>query len=117
MAKKSDAFDEVEKGLQYKYGDKERERSNRASGLADLARGLSRSCPLRHDKVAWTGPPHDAVQAWVCLDCKAVCCEPEVVDRGYDFATVPDWIVEEILDLDLKRQSTMGNPASFGMSH
>lgn len=115
-----DCMNVVEKGLHYKFWDKERERSNRAARLADDARGGIRTearcftIPV-HDRVAWIGPPHDPIQAWVCLSCKGVACEPEIKDRGYDFKEVPDWIITEIMDLDLKRQ-VAGNPKSFGMS-
>ena len=105
---------EVEKLLQYRYHDKERERSNRAAGMHDLALGTARRCPMRHDSIAWSGPPHDAVRCYVCLRCNAAASEPEIKDRGYDFDTVPDWIILEIFDLDLQRQSDLGNPRQFG---
>ena len=109
-----DAFKEVEKLLHYRFWDKERERSNRAAGLAEQARGTRRRCPLRHDMIAWSGPPHDPIRCYICLRCNAAASEPEIKDRGYDFETVPDWIIDQIFDLDLQRQSTLGNPASFG---
>ena len=98
------AFQEVEKLLKYRFWDKERERSQRARGLAELAIGTRRRCPLRHDRIAWSGPPHDSIRTYICLRCNACACEPEIKDRGYDFDTVPDWIIHEILDLDLQRQ-------------
>ena len=104
---------EVEKMLQYRYHDKERERSNRAAGLADVARGTKRRCPLRHDQIAWSGPPHDEVRAYICLRCNAAASEPEIKHMGFDFDTVPDWIITSILDMDLQRQTEMGNPAFF----
>ncbi len=107
-------FHEVEKMLKYKFHDKERERSNRATGLADAARGTRRICPLRHQRIAWVGPPHDSIRAYVCLDCHGMASEPEIKDRGYDFDEIPDWIIHEILDLDLERQAE-GNPTQFGM--
>jgi len=98
-------FREVEKLLQYRFHDKERERSNRAALLRAQGPSITgRFCPLRHPRIAWSGPPHDAIRAWVCLDCHAAACEPEIKDRGCDFDTVPDWILENILDLDLQRQ-------------
>lgn len=106
------AFKEVEKMLHYRFWDKERERSNRASGLAALAQGTKRRCPLRHDTFAWSGPPHDAVRCYVCLRCNAAASEPEIKDRGYDFETVPIEILDEIWDLDLQRQAA-GNSAQF----
>ena len=108
-----DMFREVEKLLKYRFWDKERERSNRAAGLVDLAKGIVRRCPMRHDRIAWSGPPHDAIRAYVCLRCNAAACEPEIKDRGFEFDTVPDWIIEEILDLDLQRQAD-GNRRVFG---
>ena len=108
-----DMFREVEKLLKYRFWDKERERSNRAAGLAVAAKGLRRRCPLRHSRIAWSGPPHDAVRTYVCLDCNAAACEPEIKDNGFEFDTVPDWIIDGILDLDLQRQSDQGNPSFY----
>jgi len=100
-----DMFKEVEKLLHYRFWDKERERSNRAALLRAQGPSITgRFCPLRHPRLAWSGPPHDAIRAWVCLECHAAACEPEIKDRGCDFDTVPDWILENILDLDLQRQ-------------
>mgnify|MGYP001592318109 CR=1 FL=1 len=107
-------FAEVEKMLKFKFWDKGRERSNRAAGLADRARGTTRICPMRHDQLAYSGPPDDSVQTYVCLRCNAAACEPEIKDRGYEFGSCPDWIIYEILDLDLKRQAE-GNAKLFGM--
>mgnify|MGYP001573395841 CR=1 FL=1 len=107
-------FREVEKMLHYRYADKERERSNRSAGLRQAALGTRRRCPLRHERIAWSGPPHDAVRAYVCLECNAAACEPEIKDMGFDFDTVPDWIIHRILDADLERQTDLGNPAFFG---
>ena len=108
-----DYFREVERMLRYRFADKERERSNRAAGLVELARGTTRRCPLRHNRIAWSGPPHDAIRSYVCLECNAAACEPEIRDRGFDFDTVPDWEIDRILDLDLQRQAE-GNARSFG---
>lgn len=108
-----DAFKEVEKLMRYRFGDKERQRSNRAAALVQAALGTTRRCPMRHDQIAWSGPPHDRIRAYVCLRCNAAACEPEIKDRGYDFDTVPDWIIHEILDLDLRRQAE-GNKKLFG---
>jgi hypothetical protein len=107
-----DAFQEAEKLLKAKFWDKERERSNRAAGLAGLAIGTKRRCPMRHDRIAWSGPPHDKIRAYVCLRCNAAACEPEIKDRGFDFDTIPDFEIHKILDLDLERQAK-GNPRSF----
>lgn len=106
-------FREVEKMLHHRFWDKERERSNRAAGLTELARGTKRRCPLRHDMIAWSGPPHDQIRCYICLRCNAAASEPEIKDRGFDFETVPDWIIDAIFDLDLQRQAE-GNPVSFG---
>ena len=111
---KEDMFKLVEKMLRYRFRDKERERSQRAHGLAQAARGTKRRCPMRHDTIAWSGPPHDSVRAYVCLRCNAAVSEPEIKDRGFDFDTIPDWEILRILDLDLQRQADMGNPTFFG---
>lgn len=107
------AFAEAEKLLKYRWWDKERERSNRAAALAAAAKGTARRCPLRHDSIAWSGPPHDAVRCYICLRCNAAASEPEIKDMGYDFETVPDWIILQILDLDLQRQAEMGNRSFY----
>lgn len=109
-----DAFKEVEKRLKYRFWDKERERSNRAAALAQAAKGTVRRCPLRHDMIAWSGPPHDAVRAYVCLRCNAAASEPEIKDMGFEFDTIPDWEIMKILDLDLQRQSALGSRQFFG---
>ena len=114
-----DAFAEVERMLKHRFRDKERERSNRAAGLAEVNKGTPRRCPLRHDTIAWSGPPHDAVRHYICLRCYAAASEPEIRDRGYDFGPedgdnpVPDWVLDEIFDLDLARQSELGNQKQF----
>ena len=100
------AFKEVEAMLKRRFWDKERERSQRASGLAEAAKGTRRRCPLRHSRIAWSGPPHDTIRCYICLDCNAAASEPEIKDRGFDFDTVPDWIIDAILDLDLGRQAS-----------
>ena len=111
---KENMFQTVEKMLHHRYWDKGRERSNRAAGLAEQARGTRRRCPLRHDTIGFSGPPFDKVLCYVCLRCNAAASEPEIKDRGFDFWTVPDWEIDRIFDLDLERQSTMGNPSFFG---
>jgi hypothetical protein len=106
-------FHEVEKMLKYRFWDKERERSNRAAGLAEAAQGSKRRCPLRHDWIAWSGPPHDPIRTYVCLRCNACACEPEIRDRGFDFDTVLLEEIHAIMDLDLQRQAE-GSPKMFG---
>ena len=107
------AFAEVEKRLKYRWWDKERERSNHAKKLVDMAQGTRRLCPLNHDQIAWVGPPHDTVRAYVCLRCNAAACEPEIKDYGSEFETVGDWTIKQILDADLQRQANR-NPKTFG---
>jgi len=107
-------FAEVEKMLKYRWWDKARERSNRAAALAEMAMGSPRRCPLRHDMIAWSGPPHDKIRCYICLRCNAAASEPEIKDRGFDFDTIPDWEIDKILDLDLERQAKMGNRSVFG---
>jgi hypothetical protein len=103
-------FEETEKLLKYRYWDKERERSNRAAALRESAVGTRRRCPLRHDMLAWSGPPHDTVRAYICLRCNAAASEPEIRDRGFTFEEIPDWEIMAILDLDLER---MGADSKF----
>lgn len=110
---REDMFKEAERLMRAKAGDKERERSNRAAGLHGLAMGTRRRCPMRHDTLAWSGPPHDSVRAYVCLRCNAAASEPEIKHFGYEFETVPDWVLYQILDADLQRQATT-NPVTFG---
>ena len=109
-----DAFKEVEKLLKYRFWDKERERSNRAAGIVQSTRGTKRRCPLNHDQIAWSGPPHDKIRAYICIRCGGAASEPEIKDRGFDFDTIPDWEIMKILDLDLGRQAKLGNKAFFG---
>ena len=106
-------FAEVEKLLKHRFLDKERERSQRAAALVEAAQGTRRRCPLRHDMIAWSGPPYDKIRCYVCLRCNAAASEPEIKSMGYDFDTVPDWIITEILDLDLQRQAE-GKGKLFG---
>ena len=108
------AFAEVERMLKARFWDKARERSNHAKQLAYAAQGTVRRCPLRHSRYAWSGPPHDTIRCYVCLDCGAVASEPEIKDRGLNFDTVVEEVIIEIFDLDLKRQSEMGNRQFFG---
>ena len=98
------AFKEVEKRLWYRWWDKGRERSNRAHQMME-AGAVGRRCIMKHDQLAYTGPPDDTVRAYVCLRCHAAACEPEIKDRNYSFDTVPDWIIKDILDTDLGRQA------------
>ena len=100
---------DVEKMLKARFWDKERERSNRAAGMHEMAIGTRRRClPYpSHQKIAWVGPPHDKIRAYVCLNCNAAASEPEIIDRGYDFETIPDYAIHAIFDLDLERQSEM----------
>ena len=109
---KEDMFALTEKMMHYRFRDKERERSNRAAKIARELRGSYRRCPSfpPHDVVVWSGPPHDAIQAWVCRFCGAVASEPEIKDRGVDFSAATSELIEEIMDLDLQRQ---GNAMQF----
>ena len=92
---KEDMFRLVEKRLKYRFWDKERERSNHAVQLQEA--GVTRPrCP--HLRIAWSGPPHNAVQAITCLDCQSFATEPEMRDQGFDFNDCPDWIFFAIMD-------------------
>ena len=106
-------FKEVEKMLHYKFWDKERERSNRAAGMASTGIVAAR-CVMRHDQIAWVGPPHDKIRAYVCLRCHAAASEPEIKDRGFAFETIADFDLDTIFDLDLQRQSQGGRVAYTG---
>ena len=108
-----DMFKEVEKLLHYKWWDKERERSNRATAMA-AAGAIASRCLTHHDQLAMVGPPHDEIRAYVCLRCHAIACEPEIKHRGFDYETIPDWEIDTILDLDLERQRK-GNSRMFAM--
>ena len=110
---KEDMFAEAEKQMKYRAGHKEQERSNRAAGLHDLSLGTRRGCPMRHDKIAWVGPPHDAVRGYVCLWCNAAASEPEIKDLGYEFDLVSDTMIHAIMDEDLIRQAG-SNAKQFG---
>ena len=93
----------VEKRSKYRFSDKERERSNHAKLLHD-AGPVGRRCLRQHQQIAYSGPPHDKIRAYVCLDCHAAASEPEIKDRGFEFATIHDSELDKILDLDLERQ-------------
>ena len=108
-----DASKEVDKWSKYRFWDKERERSNRAAAMAANWRVAAR-CIMRHDQIAWVGPPHDPIRAYVCLRCHAAASEPEIKDRGFTFEEIPDWEIDAILNLDLQRQAS--NPKTFAMN-
>ena len=112
---KEDMFAEAEKLMRYKARGKERERSNRAAGLHETAMGTRRRCPMRHDTIAWSGPPHDEVRAYICLRCNAAASEPEIKYYGYEFDTVPDIVIYQILDLDLQRQAELNRTTFAGL--
>lgn len=96
---------EVGKRSRYRFAGKEEERSNHAALLHQQGPALPLAhCLRRHQTLAYSGPPHDAVRAYVCLDCHAAASEPEIKDMGFTFAEIPDWELDKILDMDLKRQ-------------
>ncbi len=110
------AQQQVEGMLKYRFGDKGRERSNRAALIREQAQGTRRRCVTvpKHARFAYSGPEGgDPIRTYVCLECGAAACEPEIKDRGYEFDTIPDYIIMEIFDLDLERQATT-NPKFFG---
>jgi hypothetical protein len=117
-------FKEVQKRMFYKFGDKERQRSNRANEIRE-AGATARQCFMRHDQIAWSGPQHNGIRAtmghppekvlaYVCLRCGAAAADPEIKDRGWEFDTIPDWEIHTIMDLDLERQAS-GTSTTFGM--
>lgn len=101
------------KRLQSRFWDKDRERSNRAAGMRDGGITMP-TCVMRHDTIAYSGPPHDAVKAYICLHCHGAACEPEIKDRGYGFATIPLEAIHAIMDDDVERQRK-GNAHNFAM--
>jgi hypothetical protein len=94
-------FHEIEKKLKYRFWDKERERSNHAVRLQEA--GVIRP-RCKHERTAWSGPPHDIVQCITCLDCQSFVTEPEMKDRGFDFENCPDFVFHAIMDERAKRQ-------------
>ena len=94
----------VEKRAWYRFWDKERERSNHARMLHE-AGAVGRRCLLGHSRIAISGPPHDAIRAYVCLDCHAAASEPEIRDKGWEFETITQEAMDAIFDLDLARQA------------
>ena len=106
----------LEHMLKSKYPDKGRERSNRAALIREQAQGTRRKCITapRHARFAYSGPEGgDPVRAYVCIECGAAASEPEIKDRGWEFDTIPDYIIMEIFDLDLERQAG-ANAKFFG---
>ena len=92
---KEDIAAQIEKRSKYRFWQKERDRSNHAVQMQ--AAGITRpSCS--HQRIAWSGPPHDKVQAITCLDCQSYATEPEMKDRGFDFNDCPDWIFFALMD-------------------
>lgn len=104
-------FKEVEKRMRYRWKDKERERSNRARGYV-LGGAIAHRCVMRHDQIAWSGPPHDIIRHYVCLRCHAAASEPEIKYYGHEFETITLEQIHEIMDLDLERQR-LGSPHQF----
>ena len=108
-----DAFKDVEKRMRYKFSDKERERSNRASAMAD--RGpIHAVCPLRHQSIAWSGPPHDTIRRYICLQCSAYASEDMIKDMGYEFLTCPDYIMLDLMDEVLRHRDRVVSYAGVG---
>ena len=71
----------IEKRLRYRFWDKERERSNRAAAMAD--RGPQRPlCPLQHNTLVYSGPPHDVVRRYVCAHCNADATEGAIKEMA-----------------------------------
>lgn len=98
------AFKEVEKRMHYRYWDKQRERSNHAKLLAE-AGPRGRKCLMKHRDWAYSGPPDDDYRTIVCLFCHAAATEPVMKARGFEWETITDWQIDEILDLDLELQA------------
>ena len=104
-------FQAVEKRLKYRFWDKERERSQRAAGLADKGPVVP-LCPRNHDTIAWSGPPHNKVRCYTCLHCNVYISEPEIRDKGLEFETIADWQMHQMMDEKLT-QFRNGSPKLF----
>lgn len=105
----------LEKRLKYRFWDKGRERSNRAAAMADRGPDVA-LCPLRHNTIGWSGPPHDAIRRYVCLECKSYASEAMIKEMGHDFETAPDYIIHDLMDEVLRVRFEKGNPTHFFMS-
>lgn len=106
-----DAFKDVEKRMTYRFWDKQRERSNRAAGMADRGPAAV-SCPRRHQTLAFSGPPDDRIKQYVCLHCSAYATEGMINDMGHEFELVPDYIIYDLMDEVLKQHS-VGRMVSY----
>ena len=105
-----DLFRSIDRALHYRFWWKGRERSNHAVKLGKEG-PLRPSCS--HSRIAWSGPPHDKIQAVTCLDCQSYATEPEMMDMGFNFNDCPDWIFFSIMDARSRRVWLQGNPKSF----
>lgn len=108
-----DAFRDVEKRMKWKFWDKERERSNRASAMADRG-SIHPVCPLHHQTIAWSGPPHDTIRRYICLQCSAYASEDMIKDMGYEFLTCPDYVMYDLMDEVLKQRGQVISYAGVG---
>ena len=118
-----DMFKEVEKRMRYRFWNKEQQRSNRAAQLREYG-AAARRCLTGHKDMAWSGPEHnpirvkmgmppEKVRAYVCISCHAAACEPEIKDRGFEFDTITDFEIHDIMDLDLERQANWSAQQHF----
>jgi len=97
IAIKENLRDLLEKRSQYRFRGKEQDRSNYAAGKAD--RGSAAAfCPRQHDTIAYSGPPHDSVKQYVCMHCSAGANEAMIKDMGFEFDTVPDYVMADLMD-------------------
>ena len=106
-----DAFADLEKRLKYRFGHKEEERSNHAVKIG--AGEWRPSCPTQHNRIGWSGPPHDRIQSITCLDCGAFVTEDEMKDRGFKFDDCPDWVFFDIMEKTRERRLMKGDPFVF----
>jgi len=109
------AFGLLEKKLNYRFWDKGRERSNRAKAMSEGGPRVP-LCPRRHDTIAFSGPPHDSVRRYVCLICWADATEGAIAYMGYDFATVPDYIIHDLMDERQRTKFEKGSPVMFSVT-
>lgn len=114
MSKYDETQRDVDHMLKYKFGDKGRERSNHAALIREQAQGTRRACITvpKHREFAYSGPEGgDPIRCYVCIACGAAASEPEIKDLGWEFDTIPDYVIMEIFDKDLERQA--GSNARF----
>lgn len=99
---------EIDHALHYRFWDKPREQSNRFGNLADRG-DAAPLCPTRHDKLAYSGPPHDKVMRIICMRCTSYASADEIRERGYHFdgpeLNCPELVLCDIMDRKLRKKA------------